>query len=234
MPLNEPFGGIIPGAQGGVLAVLLRTGTPLTGRQVHGLFRDQFSLWTVQEALKTLTTLGLLSTETVGRAGVHAINEQHYAVEPLRRLLSPFAALKEILHAVVGDEVKAVIVFGSHRRGEAGASSDVDLAVIAERNWDGRARIQDAVLTRLGNDCDVLAFTSAEFSRLASEGEPVVAAILADGVPLIGSIPRVKWRQRGRMINVGVDAWVGQPVSEETICELIEAGPRDLLPLPWH
>lgn len=41
------------------------------------------------------------------------------------------------------------------------------------------------------------------------------------------------WRQRGRMINVGVDAWGGFPVSEEQIAELIEAGPRDLEPVPW-
>lgn len=41
------------------------------------------------------------------------------------------------------------------------------------------------------------------------------------------------WRQRGRMINVGVDAWAGRPVSLETVSELIAAGPQDLDPLPW-
>ena len=42
-----------------------------------------------------------------------------------------------------------------------------------------------------------------------------------------------KWRQHGRQINVGVDAWAGRPVSETQIVELIDAGPRDLGPLPW-
>jgi calcineurin-like phosphoesterase family protein len=42
-----------------------------------------------------------------------------------------------------------------------------------------------------------------------------------------------KWRQKGRMINVGVDAWGGRPVAEDEIAALIEAGPRDLAPLPW-
>jgi calcineurin-like phosphoesterase family protein len=41
------------------------------------------------------------------------------------------------------------------------------------------------------------------------------------------------WRQRGRQINVGIDAWGGTPVSEEILVELIEAGVRDLAPLPW-
>ncbi|HEY3736084.1 MAG TPA: metallophosphoesterase family protein [Jatrophihabitans sp.] len=43
-----------------------------------------------------------------------------------------------------------------------------------------------------------------------------------------------RWRQRGCMINVGVDAWGGNSVSEDTIIELIEAGPNDLPPLAWE
>ncbi|MGC3995174.1 MAG: metallophosphoesterase family protein [Propionicimonas sp.] len=41
------------------------------------------------------------------------------------------------------------------------------------------------------------------------------------------------WRQHGRQINVGVDAWGGQPVPEETLVELIGLGPADRGPLPW-
>ena len=36
-----------------------------------------------------------------------------------------------------------------------------------------------------------------------------------------------RWRQRGRMINVGTDAWEFRPVSEAEIVELMAAGPRD-------
>jgi len=36
-----------------------------------------------------------------------------------------------------------------------------------------------------------------------------------------------RWRQRGRMINVGVDAWEYRPVSSHTIVSLIAAGPMD-------
>ena len=41
------------------------------------------------------------------------------------------------------------------------------------------------------------------------------------------------WRQRGRQINVGVDAWGGRPVSTETVADLLADGPRDLEPLSW-
>jgi predicted nucleotidyltransferase len=192
MFFSEPFGGVIPGARGAVLATLLRTDAPLTGRQIHAMVSDDYSLWTVQEAVKALTQLGLVNTRTIGRAGVHTINEDHVAVAPLRALLDPITALTDTVREAVGDDVKTVILFGSIARGEAKRHSDVDLAVIAPASWDGRADLEDAVRTRLGNNCDVIVFSSEGFARLSSTGEPVVREILTTGVALIGSIPRVK------------------------------------------
>lgn len=41
-----------------------------------------------------------------------------------------------------------------------------------------------------------------------------------------------RWLQRGRMINVGVDAWDYRPVGEEDLTRLIGAGPADRPPAP--
>lgn len=41
------------------------------------------------------------------------------------------------------------------------------------------------------------------------------------------------WRQRGRQINVGVDAWAGRPVSVDEINDLIQHGVKDLDRLDW-
>lgn len=41
------------------------------------------------------------------------------------------------------------------------------------------------------------------------------------------------WRQRGRMINVGVDAWAGCPVSFDSVAELVRRGSRNLERLEW-
>ena len=43
-----------------------------------------------------------------------------------------------------------------------------------------------------------------------------------------------KWRQRGREINVGVDAWGGYPVAESQLEELITAGAGDLAAQRWR
>lgn len=137
---------------------------------------DRCSLWTAQEALKALSQLGLVDTQTVGRAGVHTINEGHIFGAPLRALLDPIAALTATVREAVGDQVQTVILFGSIARGEATPVSD----------------IEDAVRTRLGNACDVVVFGPEELIRLASADEPVVGEILTDGVALVGSMPRMR------------------------------------------
>jgi hypothetical protein len=55
----------------------------------------------------------LVSAETVGRAGVHTVNEAHVAIAPLRALIDPIATLTATVREAVGDEVEAVILFGS-------------------------------------------------------------------------------------------------------------------------
>ena len=189
MFFGEPFGGLLPGARGAVLSVLLRTGAPLTGRQVHALVGPDHSLWSVQEALKALTQLGIVETQAIGRAGMHTINEGHAAVPHLRVLVDPIDMLRAVIAGVLGSDVESVIVFGSIARGEADRDSDIDLAVIARAGWDGRSDLEDAVRTSLGNGCDVLVFTPDQFQQLARSGEPVVSDVLRDGLALIGSMP---------------------------------------------
>jgi predicted nucleotidyltransferase len=189
MFLGEPFGGLIPGARGAVLALLLKTGAPLTGRQAHSLVSDQYSLWSVQESLKVLTELGIVETQTIGRAGVHTINERHAAVALLRVLTDPIGMLRAAISEAIGSDVESVIVFGSIARGEASRGSDIDLAVIASPGWDGRSDLEDAVRSHVGNGCDVVVFTANQFQQLARSGEPVVSDILRDGLALIGSMP---------------------------------------------
>ena len=42
------------------------------------------------------------------------------------------------------------------------------------------------------------------------------------------------WRQQGRQVNVGVDAWRGRPVAESELAALIGSGPSALDVLPWR
>lgn len=192
MFFGEPFGGIITGARGAVLSALLRTATPMTGRQIHALVSDEYSLWSVQQTLKALAELGIIETQTIGRAGVHTIDEEHAAIPHLRHLADPIGALSHVILDAIGEAVETVLIFGSIARGEATENSDIDLAVITDAEWDGRVDLQEVVRKRFGNACDVLVFTVDEFNQLAKAGEPVVHDILRDGLALVGTKPRTK------------------------------------------
>ena len=48
-----------------------------------------------------------------------------------------------------------------------------------------------------------------------------------DGGWLLHGHIHEKWRQSGRQINVGVDAWHFAPVSEDTLAQIIKQGPAD-------
>lgn len=54
-----------------------------------------------------------------------------------------------------------------------------------------------------------------------------------EGAWLIHGHVHEAWRQRGRQINVGVDAWAGTPVSIDQIIEMIAAGENDVPVLDW-
>lgn len=157
---------------------------------MHALVADRHSLGAVQQALRDLDRLGLITTETIGRAGVHHINESHAAITPLRSFASPIEMLTTVVREVAGEQVEAVIVFGSVARGDAHEGSDVDLVVIAPATWEGRADLQQHVHERLGNDCDVLHLTREQFDLAPENREPVVAEVLRDGIALVGKMPR--------------------------------------------
>jgi predicted nucleotidyltransferase len=190
--LNQPLGGAVPGPRGHALGVLLRTGTPLTGRQIHRLTGGGVSLTSIQGALRDLVRLGMVTAEQYGRAFVYTVNEGHAFTAPLRQLAEPLVALKELVAEMVGNEVDAVLLFGSWARGEAGEDSDVDLAVLSPADWQGGQRLQCRVTEFLGNRCDVLTMTSGRFRELLDQGEPVAKDIASDGIVLHGTRPRVQ------------------------------------------
>jgi hypothetical protein len=110
---------------------------------------------------------GLVNSQTIGRAGVHTINEGHVSVTPLRVLLDPITTLTDRVREAVGHGVTPSSPFGSIARGEANMHSDVDLAVmdltdivLPQRHcWHCRSQVVDVAsvsgssTTTYGSDC---------------------------------------------------------------------------------
>ena len=57
--------------------------------------------------------------------------------------------------------------------------------------------------------------------------------VLDDGSWLICGHVHEKWAVQKRQINIGLDAWGGDPVSEDTIVDIIATGPQDKPRIVW-
>jgi len=102
--------------------------------------------------------------------------------ETLSVVLAP---VLETLRNGLGDDLVAVVLFGSRARGEAGPESDWDLLVIAENlpdlPWQRQKRIL-ALLPAKGNPpINLLAYTPAEWFALVT---PLALDIALDGIVL--------------------------------------------------
>ncbi len=107
------------------------------------------------------------------------------SVEALSIVLAPVI---EALRNDLGDDLLAVVLFGSRAREEAGPESDWDLLVIAENlpdsPWQRQKRILSLLPQAWRHQVNVLAYTSSEwFARVT----PLALDIALDGIVLYES-----------------------------------------------
>ena len=81
-------------------------------------------------------------------------------------------------------------------------------------------------------DANLKVQTSLGQTRFKPVGSTAVRAAIERYQPMLGLHGHVheRWRQSGRMINVGVDAWDHRPVPEDAVAALIAGGPADRPP----
>ncbi len=140
--------------------------------------------------------------------------------------------------------VEVTLVAGNHDRCHPynGKRGERFIEIYRERCQLAELILTNTSLT-LSNGVEVnvshFPYADSELSGLENRHGKVIVdkfapwRVVDDGSWLLCGHVHESWKQRGRMINVGVDAWGGRPVSEAEIIDLINAGPQDLDVLPW-
>ncbi|HEX2785308.1 MAG TPA: nucleotidyltransferase domain-containing protein [Ilumatobacteraceae bacterium] len=193
MYLNHPIEALASPDKARVLTVLCRAGLPLSGRMIASL-TGSVSQPTVSRLLATFARSGLV----LRVPGGYEINREHLAYRAVEALLDSRDELRRRVGKAVAtwsDEPVAVVLFGSTARGEAGRSSDVDLLIVRpldvaadDPQWaQAVATLAEQVQLWTGSACDVLEYDPAELEQLTGGGDPLVDALLRDGVTLAGS-----------------------------------------------
>ncbi len=160
-----------------------------TGREVARLVG--LSPSTALQALGILVSRGLARRRTVGRAHVFQANRDSYLFGLLEDLLRSEGRVREEMleraRGAVGDGALSLVLFGSHARGTAGPSSDLDLLVVTAdpRAMEARLDALEALfLRRYGLHVDAKVLTPRELRNRSSL--PYVRAARAEGVLLAG------------------------------------------------
>lgn len=166
----------------------------------------------VRTALIALEVLRIVDVLGSGRARLFRLRRGH----PLAAVLGAlFRAEDERFEAVIdairaaaercGAGIVAVWLYGSVARGKDRAASDVDIAVVADAK--ALPRIEEAMREELRGAEDALAFTASvvavdadDVVRLSDGNDPWWAALVRDGMPVIGEPPdRVVAQLRRRL-----------------------------------
>lgn len=157
----------------------------------------------VRGALIDLETMKIVEVVGSGRTRLYRVGDRHPLAPAIgalfqaedRRFEAVLAGIRAAaMRAAPG--VVAVWLYGSVARGQDGAASDMDLAVVAEK--DARQRIEETIRDALSGFEEELAFSASvltvdvdDVTRLAQANDPWWASLTRDAVPVVGDRPDV-------------------------------------------
>ncbi len=186
---TAPLEAVFPGATSSVLAVLARAERPLTLRQTAD--RAGVSHPQVARHIERLEALGVVQREVVGRS--HQVRLNNGAVG---QLIRRFVDLDRDVLDRMRDTARhlepnavSIVVFGSFARGAADASSDIDVAIVADDpesdEWlDRLSAWIDEISEFAGSPVAEIVISTDEL--LERTDHPLWTAIRSDGLTIAG------------------------------------------------
>jgi len=195
MDFRRPFMVVTPTLDGDVLATLARADMEFSGRELarhvgHG------SPEGIRRAADRLVAQGVLERRSAGTAHLYRLNRSHLAAAWIEGLAGLREQLIERLRELIDgweEPARAVLLFGSIARGQASATSDLDVLIVRRRDCDPdsdpwRAQLlnlQQSATAWTGNDTRLLEYGEDELA--AGRTEPVLQDAVRDGIELFGS-----------------------------------------------
>lgn len=193
MELNRPLATVTPTLDGDVLAVLAQHEVSFTTGQLRRVL-SRYSEEGIRKVLIRLTRQGVVHAERVGNSYSYRLNGEHLAARPIIELAhiprTLLQRLEERLNSWTFNPTYAA-VFGSAARGTMTADSDLDILLVRGDDtpideWEQQVAALVADVGRwTGNDTRPLEYTVSELS--AARDEPVLRAVLAEGLTVAGS-----------------------------------------------
>ena len=163
-----------------VLATLLLR--PETALHVRELARmTGASPGSLHRELRSLTELGLLTRQEVGRQVHYRANRDSPVFDELRGLLRKTGGLADVLRAALAPlavRIALAFVYGSITSGKARAVSDVDVLVLGDAGFAELVRALAPVQAALAREVNVTPMTPADFASKLAEGDGFAVSLM--------------------------------------------------------
>jgi predicted nucleotidyltransferase len=188
--MGSPLSDLIPGARGQVLATLVDLEEAVT---VRALARAAaVAPQTALSIVNDLAAAGLVRTQRAGQAQLVSLNRAHVLAPPLVALARTRARLTEMLSAELAGwaGLAGAWLFGPAARPGGDRRSVIDLLLVASTStelpaWsEATARLAGLVQGWTGNRVQLVEHSRGSFALLIRGGNPLVATIRGEGVPL--------------------------------------------------
>jgi predicted nucleotidyltransferase len=200
MDFRRPLSVVAPTLDGDVLGVLAGAEEEFTGRRIHQVL-GRGSEQGVRKAADRLVEQGIVSRRQAGQAKLYSLNRSHLAAPYVEGLGSLRVRLIERLKELTEgweEPAAAVFLFGSVARGEADATSDLDLFVLrapstlkADPIWQEQlVDLEREATAWTGNEARVLEFRGGDFAD--PEVRKIGREVLKGGVAIVGSRLRIR------------------------------------------
>lgn len=192
MPLSTPLEELLSPERAHILAVLERTGQPLTGRQI-AVLTGTVSQSTTSRQLLELGRRGIVTKVPGG----YELNREHLAFRAIEALLDARHEFQRRVarHVEAWDSPPvSVVLFGSMARGEDTMTSDIDLLIVRPASvsfddpaWASYVADLAAQVGRwCGSPCEVLEYSQLEIEQLSIAGDPLIESLRHEGVTMAG------------------------------------------------
>ncbi|HPB14975.1 MAG TPA: nucleotidyltransferase domain-containing protein [Smithellaceae bacterium] len=143
--------------------------------------RTGFAVGTVQQEIKKLLRLDIITRIKNGNRSYYKANTNHPLYPEIRNLVLKTNGLADLLKQALSAELKIKIafVFGSFARKEEKAASDIDLMVIGDIGLRKLTGLLMDVSEKLGREINPYRLTESEFIKRKREKDHFLQEVLA-------------------------------------------------------
>ena len=143
--------------------------------------RTGFAVGTVQQEIKKLLRLDIITRIKNGNRSYYKANTNHPLYPEIRNLVLKTNGLADLLKQALSAELKIKIafVFGSFARKEEKAASDIDLMVIGDIVLRKLTGLLMDVSEKLGREINPYRLTESEFIKRKREKDHFLQEVLA-------------------------------------------------------